>query len=199
MGLQPVRSSRVVLPLLSDIGISFSTCYHPIRIVKGQDTSRWRHEYFKQGCPQLISKITRTCVKVKGRRTSEAAAKTPEAEAPVQAHSDDSLEGEGASDYNKNDSVHYLDYSGRYIARQVSDNSYFAPAEIIKDEFDEKVSSMFSVRPQSRSRSIGIGFADLDEMRLEPLPIDSIGILDSPCSRNKNDLDEFGQLLGRLI
>ena len=113
----------------------------------------------------------------------------------MQGHSDDSLQG--ASDYNENDGVHYLDYNGRYIARQVSDNSYFAPAELFKDEFDEKVSSMFFERPLSQSRSMG--FASLDEMRLEPLPIDSVGILDSPCSRNKSDLDEFGQLLGCLI
>ena len=114
----------------------------------------------------------------------------------MQAHSDDSLEG--ASDYNENDGVHYLNYSGsgRYIARQVSDNSYFAPAELFKDEFEEQVSSMFSERPRSRSRSIGLA---LDKMRLEPLPIDSAGILDSPCSRSKSDLDEFRQLLGRLI
>ena len=115
----------------------------------------------------------------------------------MQAHSDDSLEG--ASDYNENDGAHYLDYSGRFISRQVSDNSYFAPEPepLFKDEFEEQVRSMFYERPLSRSRSIG--FASLDQMRLEPLPIDSAGILDSPCGRNKSDLDEFGQLLGRLI
>ena len=119
----------------------------------------------------------------------------------MQAHSDDSLVGEGESDYNENDGVYYLDYShgqnysGRYI-RQVSDNNYFASEPLFNDEFDKKVSSMFSEGP-SQSRSMG--FASLAEMRLEPLPIDSVGILDSPCGRNKSDLDEFGQLLGRLI
>ncbi len=116
----------------------------------------------------------------------------------MQAHSDDSLEG--ASDYYENDSVHYLDASGRYVARQMSDSSYFAPEpEPFRDEFDEKVSSMFSERSQSQSRSIGFANSDQMWLELEPLPIDSVGILDSPCNRNKSDLDELGQLLGRLI
>ena len=121
----------------------------------------------------------------------------------MQTHSDESLEG--GSDYNENDGMYYLDYSSRYVARQVSDNSYVAPELVFKDEFDEKVSSMFSERPlsQSQSRSMdwsrSIEFASLDEMKLEPLPMDSVGILDSPCNRKKSDLDDFGQLLGRLI
>ena len=108
----------------------------------------------------------------------------------MQTHSDDSLGG--GSDYNEKDGVHYLGASGRYIARQISDtSSYYAPEpELFKDEFDEKVKSMFSGN---------IGFANLDQMSLEPLPMDSVGILDSPCNRNKSDLDAFGQLLGRLI
>ena len=120
----------------------------------------------------------------------------------MQTHSDESLEG--GSDYNENDGMYYLDYSGRYITRQVSENSYFAP-ELFKDEFDEKVSSMFSERRHSESRctewsrSRSIEFASLDEMKLEPLPMDSVGILDSPCNRKKSDLDDFAQLLGRLI
>jgi len=115
----------------------------------------------------------------------------------MQTHSDESLEGE--SDYNEKDGVHYLDTSGRgrYIARQISEtSSYHAPEPLQKDEFDEKVNSMFSERSQSHDRSIG--FANLDQMRLEPLPMDSVGILDSPCNRSKSDLDEFGQLLGHL-
>ncbi len=113
----------------------------------------------------------------------------------MQAHSDDSLEGE--TYYHENDGVHYLDSSGRYISRQVSDNSYFATEPLFKDEFEEQVSSMmFSEGPRSRSMSIGLA---LDQMRLEPLPIDSVGILDSPCNRNKSELDDFGQLLGSLI
>jgi len=144
----------------------------------------------------------------------------------MQAHSDDSLEG--ASDYYENDSVHYLDASGRYVARQMSDSSYFAPEpelfrdefdasgryvarqmidstyfapepEPFRDEFDEKISSMFSERSQSQSRNIGFANSDQMWLELEPLPIDSVGILDSPCNRNKSDLDELGQLLGRLI
>ncbi len=171
-----------------------TTCLLSKRITKGQDTARWEHEYFKQGCPQLISKISRTRVKVKGRRgATEVADKSPLT--TMQTHSDDSLEGE--SYYNENDGVYYLDSSDRYISRQVSDNSYFATEPLFKDEFEEQVSSMFSERPLSRSRSIG--FENLDQMRLEPLPIDSVGILDSPCNRNKSDLDEFGQLLDRLI
>jgi len=116
----------------------------------------------------------------------------------MQTHSDDSLEG--ASDYNENDGVHYSDAnaSGRYVASQISDSSsYFAPeVEVYEDEFDEKVNSMFFERSQSQNRIIG--FANLDQMRLEPLPMNSVGILDSPCN-GMGDLDEFGQLLGHLI
>ncbi len=207
MGLQTVRShhycphmNRLLLQCLT-LG-SLPLPVLSIRIVKGQDTACWQHEYFNRGCPQLISKIFRTRVKVKRRRATEAAGEPPpEAETPMQTHSDDSLEG--ASDYNENDGVHCSDANarGRYVASQISDtSSYFAP-EVYEDEFDEKVNSMFSERSQSQNRSIG--FANLDQMRLEPLPMDSVGILDSPCNCNRSmgmgNLDEFGQLLGHLI
>eukprot|EP00984_Skeletonema_dohrnii_P028380 scaffold18361_cov96-Skeletonema_dohrnii-CCMP3373.AAC.2 len=160
------------------------------RIVKGHDHACWHHEYFIRGRPELISKISRTRVKAKGRATQ--ATDEPK-EAPMQVPSEDS--SEGASDYNEDDGV-YEDASVANSTSQFSyARSYAAP---FKDEvFDEKLNAMFFERDTSQNRK-NSGFATVDQMCLEPLPIDSAGILDSPGNRNNNDLAEFGQLLGRL-
>jgi len=198
MGLQSVRSALLFsssiepLSFASDIRIFFSpTC--SLRIVKGQEHACWHHEYFIRGRPELLSKISRTRVKVKGREATQAA--DTRKEAPMQVPSEDS--SEGASDYNEDDGVYEEDASVTNSTRHFSyTSSYVAPAPFKDEVFDEKLNAMFFERDPSQNRNSG--FANVDQMCLEPLPIDSAGILDSPGNRNNCDLAEFGQLLGRL-
>eukprot|EP00984_Skeletonema_dohrnii_P032308 scaffold26157_cov94-Skeletonema_dohrnii-CCMP3373.AAC.1 len=113
----------------------------------------------------------------------------------MQVPSEDS--SEGVSDDNEDDGV-YEDASVTNSTSQFSyTRSYVAPAPFKDEVFDEKLNAMFFERDTSQNRK-NSGFATVDQMCLEPLPIDSAGILDSPGNRNNNDLAEFGQLLGRL-
>ncbi|KAK1735159.1 heat shock factor family protein [Skeletonema marinoi] len=163
------------------------------RIVKGQEHACWHHEYFVRGRPELLSKISRTRVKVKGREATQAA--DTRKEAPMQVPSEDS--SEGASDYNEDDDVYEEDASVTNSTRHFSyTSSYVAPAPFKDEVFDEKLNAKFFERDPSQNRNSG--FANVDQMCLEPLPIDSAGILDSPGNRNNCDLAEFGQLLGRF-
>ena len=45
------------------------------------------------------------------------------------------------------------------------------------------------------------GYESIEQMRLEPLPLECAGILDGPGNRNNSDLAEFGKLLvaGSLV
>eukprot|EP00984_Skeletonema_dohrnii_P006901 scaffold2462_cov120-Skeletonema_dohrnii-CCMP3373.AAC.6 len=168
------------------------------RIVKGQDHACWHHECFIRGRPELIAKISRTRVKVKGREASEATPK--EALALVQVPSEDS--SEGASDYSEEDGV-YEDVSVPNSWRQFSyTRGYVAPAPFKDEVFDDILNTMFSdEKDPLPSQSRNSGFAKIDQMCLEPLPIDSAGVLDSSGAGNRNDIDltDFGQLLGRLM
>ena len=92
--------------------------------------------------------------------------------------SDDSSEGASASDYVSNEEKGlYEDTNVSDVPRQQTSNTGSA---FVLAPFKDEV------------------FERLDQMCFEPLPIDSIGILDSSSDRNKSDLAEFGQLLGRL-
>ena len=114
----------------------------------------------------------------------------------MQVPSEDS--SEGASDYNEDDGVYEEDASVTNSTSQFSyTSSYVAPAPFKDEVFDEKLNAMFFERDPSQNRK-NSGFATVDQMCLEPLPIESAGILDSPGNRNNCDLAEFGQLLGRL-
>eukprot|EP00984_Skeletonema_dohrnii_P020776 scaffold10210_cov127-Skeletonema_dohrnii-CCMP3373.AAC.1 len=113
------RSFQRQLNLWGFSRIFFSpTC--SLRIVKGHDHACWHHEYFIRGRPELLSKISRTRVKVKGREATQAA--DTRKEAPMQVPSEDS--SEGASDYNEDDGVYEEDASVTNSTR----HSYVAPA-----------------------------------------------------------------------
>jgi len=118
----------------------------------------------------------------------------------MQVPSEDS--SEGASDYDEEDGV-YEDVSVTNSRRQFSyTRGYVAPAPFEDEVFDDILDTMFSnERDPLPSQNRNSGFANIDQMCLEPLPIDSAGILDSPGAGNRNDIDlsEFGQLLGRLM
>jgi hypothetical protein len=161
--------------------------YSPLsnRIVKSQDNPSWQHEFFIRGSPELISKISRT--RIKGKTVAQATGKPNVPE--------DS--SEGASDFNEDDgSYDYEDGSN------VSDNtrrtrissSDDVPAPFKDESFDEKLNSMFSVRSPSQNS----GYESIEQMHLEPLPVECDGILDWHGNRNNSDLAEFGKLLGRL-
>eukprot|EP00985_Skeletonema_marinoi_P010378 scaffold4878_cov111-Skeletonema_marinoi.AAC.2 len=169
------------------------------RIKNDQNDASWNHEhdYFIRGRPELISKITRT--RIKG--VLPQAARKPHT-AHMQTHSEGSAERariyydyfdnkeDGGCD-NGNGSC--VSDSTRNISNTRSDDI----PEPFKDEvFDEKLNVMFSERDPSQNQNTG--YINIEEMCLEPLPINSAGILDSPDDRNNSDLVEFGQLLGRL-
>ena len=117
----------------------------------------------------------------------------------LRTSSDDS--SEGASDDISNDEKGlYEDTDVSDVPRQQTSstgNSY-VPApfndEVFESSYDEVFeSSLFFERAPNQTQRTNI-----DQMCFEPLPIDSIGILDSSSDRNKSDLAAFGQFLGRL-
>ena len=131
--------------------------------------------------------MSRTSVK---SRKTEASGTQKEAQL-LRTSSDDS--SEGASDDISNDEKGlYEDTDVSDVPRQQTSstgNSY-VPAPFNDEVFE---SSLFIERAPNQPQRTNI-----DQMCFEPLPIDSIGILDSSSDRNKSDLAAFGQLLGRL-
>jgi len=140
--------------------------------------------------------MTRT--RVKGNRIprAQAACKSEDARSPQQLQSVDT------SDNNEEDINSEGDHSGidddtRQIST-ISSNVIFAS---FKDElFDEELNAFFS-ETETAPRSQDCGYAEWNEnqMDLEPLPINSAGILDEPGNINSSELAEFGQLLDRLM
>jgi hypothetical protein len=173
----------------------------------------------------LISKITRT--RIKGKGAPQATGKPNEAHIfnhNMPTPSEDS--SEGASDDNEDDGGHedgsscvsdntrlISNMSSHVVPGQISNmnisnmsslvvpgqisnmNSHAVPAHFKDEVFDEKLNAMFS---ESLSPNQNSGYASIEKMSLEPLPVDSAGILDEPGNRNNSELAEFGQLLGRL-
>ena len=135
----------------------------------------------------MISKISRT--RIKGKTVAQATGKPNVPE--------DS--SEGASDFNEEDgSYDYEDGSNvsDKTTRTSNSSSDDVPVPFkVKDElFDENLNSMFSVRSPSQNS----GYESIEQMHLEPLPVECDGILDWHGNRNNSDLAEFGKLLGRL-
>lgn len=153
----------------------------------------WQHKYFIRGYPELLSNICRTQVKNKSSRKSETSDTLKEAQLS-QTPSHDSLEG-ASRDCNEEKGLYYGDTSVSAVPRQHINNtgSYFVPAPLHNEVFE---SSMFSESASNQTQHQHTN--NVDQMCLEPLPIDSVGILDSTSDRNKSDLAEFGQLLRRL-
>ena len=118
----------------------------------------------------------------------------------MQVPSEDS--SEGASDCSEEDGV-YEDVSVPNSWRHFSyARGYAAPAPVKDEVFDDILNTMFSdEKDPLPSQSRNSAFAKIDQMCLEPLPIDCAGVLDSPGAGNRNgiDLADFGQLLGRLM
>jgi len=157
------------------------------RIVKGEAYPTWQHEFFIRGHPELISKITRT--RIKENHATGNPNETQNFNHRMPAPSEDN--SEGASDYNDEGGGNEDGSCSSDNTKQISNlHGYVVPP--FKDNvFDEKVNSIFSERSPNQSS----GYASMD---LEPLPIDSAGILDESGNRNDIELAEFGQLLGRL-
>jgi hypothetical protein len=165
---------------------SFFTC-SLLRIVKGEAYPTWQHEFFIRGHPELISKITRS--RIKENHATGNPNETQNFNHRMPAPSEDN--SEGASDYNDEGGGNEDGSCSSDNTKQISNlHGYVVPP--FKDNvFDEKVNSIFSERSPNQSS----GYASMD---LEPLPIDSAGILDESGNRNDIELAEFGQLLGRL-
>ena len=156
----------------------------------------WRHEYFIRGCPQLLSKISRSrpCVKDKGSRRAPAAADKP-IDASLRAPSDNSSERVRNYDEEKG---HYEESVGNVLRQQTSNTntSYFFPVPF-KDEVFE-ASTFFDFEGASNSKQTHHHHTNnIDQkcLDLEPLPMDSVGILDSASDWNRRTLAEFGHLL----
>eukprot|EP00984_Skeletonema_dohrnii_P030543 scaffold22095_cov153-Skeletonema_dohrnii-CCMP3373.AAC.4 len=165
------------------------------RIKNDQNDASWNHEhdYFIRGRPELIPKITRT--RIKGKGVLPQAARKPHT-AHMQTHSEGSAErARSYDDYFDHEEDGGCDNSDS--TRKISNTRSDVIPALFKDEvFDEKLNAMFSERGPSQSQNTG--YMNIEQMCLEPLPIGSAGILDSPDDRNNSDLVEFGQLLGRL-
>ena len=117
----------------------------------------------------------------------------------MQTHSEGSAErARSYDDYFDNEEDGGCDNgNGSDSTRKISNTRSDVIPEPFKDEvFDEKLNAMFSDWDPSQNQNTG--YINMEEMCLEPLPINSAGILDSPDDRNNSDLVEFGQLLGRL-
>ena len=182
--------------------MSRSLCYNiltqkplrRIRIAKEDAaTVYWQHKYFIRGYPELLSNICRTQVKNKSSRKSETSDTLKEAQMS-QTLSDDSLEG-ASRDCNEEKGLYYGDTSVSAVPRQQHINNtgnYFVPAPLNNEVFER---SMFCESAPNQNQH---QHTNIDHMCLEPLPIDSVGILDSTSDRNKSDLAEFGELLRRL-
>ena len=156
----------------------------------------WQHKYFIRGYPELLSNICRTRVKNKSSRKSETSDTLKEAQLS-QTPSDDSLEG-ASRDCNEEKGLYYGDTSVSAVPRQHINNtgSYFVPSVPLNNEVFER--SMFCESASNQTQHQHTNNIDQMCLELEPLPIDSVGILDSTSDRNKSDLAEFGQLLRRL-
>lgn len=203
MGLQSVSTplTRSLPSRLLFVILRLAFLHHLFRIAKGEDNPSWHHEHFIRGRPDLLHKIRRNRVKATQGNAGPRATSKPK-EALVQTTSDDS--SDGASDYIEDISVNesatraggyeYSSANANEMMRRVS-TAIPNDASAFEDKvFDEKLNSMFSERTSSQNS----GYAKIELMRLEPLPIHCAGILDSTDTRNNNDLAAFGQLLDRL-
>ena len=156
------------------------------RVAKGEEIASWHHEHFIRNCPESLCSISRTRVK---KAIPKPTFKTREA--LVATPSEDSSDGSSV----------YFEDSGPYrdttLPRQVSNNFDCVLTGPLEEE--EPFNIFAENTSRGRTSSHGSVFVKMEQMRLEPLPISSAGVLDSPDSKNCVDLDDFGQLLNGLM
>jgi hypothetical protein len=183
--------------------------------MKGNDNGCWQHDSFLRGRPDLISKITRN--RIKGRKVqSRDTAKSTLANNPPSILTSSSYCSSSDEGKEVDEDCDAGDEDCRSIAsdntRQVNNMSSHSHSSHLPhyhynytfqdDIFDAKLNAMFSESNPSQDNSAVINNEGNHPMYIEPLPINSVSILDAhgdSSSRNNEQLAEFGKLLDHLM
>lgn len=160
----------------------------------------------------MISKIIRT--RIKGRKVQDrATAKSTQANNPPTILTSSSYDSSSDGGKEVDEDCDAGDEDYRSIAsdntRQVNNTSSLSHSSHLPryhyafqdDIFDAKLNAMFSESNPSRDNSAVINNDGNHPMYIEPLPINSVSILDAHGdSRNDSEqLAEFGKLLDHLM
>ena len=105
------------------------------------------------------------------------------------------------SDDSSDGSIVYFEDSGPYSDSKLPSDARNTFDYVHTEQFEEEEPFNIFVENTSleRASSSSSMFVKMEKMRLEPLPIHSAGVLDSPDSMNGVDLNDFGQLLNGLM